>query len=152
MYWFRLSWPVSMYTVSSGLVGHDLRLQIPDVSPATVPGIFRGGCFNCCCRSTGGWLTRTSHYYARLHRESIEIHKHEHNFNKKEESKKLNKTWFPALKNRKTNKAICNQSDTAKCRTTTNQHPGRRTANKTPGQHRNSDPQTLKVAKQGQKV
>ena len=39
-------------------------------------------------------LAKTSHYYARLHRESIEIHKHENNFNKKEESLKLNKTLF----------------------------------------------------------
>ena len=31
-------------------------------------------------------LVKTSHYYARLHGESIEIHKHENNFNKKEES------------------------------------------------------------------
>ena len=38
------------------LLGRDLRLQIPDVSPATVAGIFRGGCFNCCFCSAGGWL------------------------------------------------------------------------------------------------
>ena len=31
--------------VSSGLVGHGLRLQIPEVSPVSVMGIFRGDCF-----------------------------------------------------------------------------------------------------------
>ena len=48
MYWLRLSRPASMCIVSSGLVGCGLRLRIPDVSPATVAGFFRGGCFNCC--------------------------------------------------------------------------------------------------------
>jgi hypothetical protein len=76
-------------------------------------------------------LAKTSHYYARLHRESIEIHKHENNFNKKEESLKLNKTWFPALRNRK----IGNQSGIAKGRISTNQSPGRTTANEKPGRH-----------------
>ena len=46
-------------------------------------------------------LAKTSHYYAKLRRKSIEIHKLENNFNKREESLKLNKTWFPALRNRK---------------------------------------------------
>ena len=46
-------------------------------------------------------LTKTSHYYGRLHRESIEIHKHENNFNKKERSLELNKIWFLAFKKRK---------------------------------------------------
>ena len=59
-------------------------------------------------------LIKTSHYYARLYRELIEIHKHD-NFNKEEESLKLNKTWFPALRNRK----IGNQSGIAKVRTST---------------------------------
>ena len=44
-------------------------------------------------------LDNTSNNYVRLHREAIEIHKHQQNFNKKEESVKLNKTWLPALKN-----------------------------------------------------
>ena len=44
-------------------------------------------------------LDNTSNHYVRLHREAIEIHKHQQNFNKKEESLKLNKTWLPALKN-----------------------------------------------------
>ena len=44
-------------------------------------------------------LDNTSNHYVRLHREAIEIHKHQKNFNKKEESLKLNKTWLPALKN-----------------------------------------------------
>ena len=43
-------------------------------------------------------LDNTSNHYVRLHREAIEIHKHQQNFNKKEESVKLNKTWLPALK------------------------------------------------------
>jgi hypothetical protein len=79
-------------------------------------------------------LAKTSHYYATLHRESIEIHKHENNFNKKEESLKLKKTWFPALRNRK----VGNQSDIAKGRISTNQSPGRTIANKTPGRHSRS--------------
>jgi hypothetical protein len=66
-------------------------------------------------------LAKTSHYYARLHREPIEIHKQENNFNKKEESLKLNKTWFPAFRNRK----IGNQSGIAEGRISTNQIPGR---------------------------
>jgi hypothetical protein len=37
-------------------------------------------------------ITITSHYYARLHWELIEIHKQENNFNKKEERLKLTKT------------------------------------------------------------
>ena len=49
-------------------------------------------------------------------------HKHENRFNKKEDQK-LNKTWFPALKNRKINKRTCNQTGIAKCRTTTNGSP-----------------------------
>ena len=44
-------------------------------------------------------LDNTSNHYVRLHREVTEIHKHQQNFNKKEESLKLNKTWLPALKN-----------------------------------------------------
>ena len=34
-------------------MGRDLRLQIPDVSPASVAGIFRCSCFSCCFRSVG---------------------------------------------------------------------------------------------------
>ena len=40
-----------------------------------------------------------------LQREAIEIHKHQHSFNKKEESLKLNKAWLPALEN-----TACNRS------------------------------------------
>jgi hypothetical protein len=36
MYRFRLSRPASMYMLSFGLVGRGLRLQIPDVLPASV--------------------------------------------------------------------------------------------------------------------
>ena len=51
-------------------------------------------------------LDNTSNHYVRLlHREAIEIHKHQQNFNKKEESLKLNKTWLPALKN-----TVCKRS------------------------------------------
>jgi hypothetical protein len=53
------------------------------------------------------------------------------NFNKKEGSLKQNKTWFPALKNRK----IGNQLGIAKGRISTNQSPDRTTANETPGRH-----------------
>ena len=73
----------------------------------------------------------SSHYYARLYIESIEIHKHENNFNKKEESLKLNKMWFLALRNRK----IGNQLGIAKGRISTNQSPGRKTANESLGRH-----------------
>ena len=44
-------------------------------------------------------LDNTSKHYVRLHREAIEIHKHQQSFNKNEESLKLNKAWLPALKN-----------------------------------------------------
>ncbi|XP_072845561.2 calmodulin-lysine N-methyltransferase isoform X3 [Pogona vitticeps] len=44
-------------------------------------------------------LDNTSNHYVRLHREAIEIHKHQQNFNQKEECLKLNKTWLAALKN-----------------------------------------------------
>lgn len=43
-------------------------------------------------------LSTTTHYYTRLHREAIEIHKHPNNFNKKEEGLRINKIWYPALK------------------------------------------------------
>ena len=33
-----------MYTISFGLLGSVIRLQIPDVSPASMVSIFRGGC------------------------------------------------------------------------------------------------------------
>ncbi|KAJ4425635.1 hypothetical protein ANN_27831 [Periplaneta americana] len=46
-------------------------------------------------------LSDTTHFYARLHREAIEIYKHKNNFNRKEEGLKVNKAWYPAL--RKTN-------------------------------------------------
>ncbi|KAJ4451055.1 hypothetical protein ANN_02492 [Periplaneta americana] len=46
-------------------------------------------------------LSDTPHFYARLHREAIEIYKHKNNFNRKEEGLKVNKAWYPAL--RKTN-------------------------------------------------
>jgi hypothetical protein len=84
-------------------------------------------------------LANTLHYYARLHRESIEIHKHQNNFNKKEESLKLNKTWFPAIRNRKITKETCMQSGVSNCRTSTNQSQGRATANETPGRYRIND-------------
>ena len=38
-------------------------------------------------------LGNTSNHYVRLHREAIEIYKHQQSFNKKEESLKLNKSW-----------------------------------------------------------
>ena len=69
-------------------------------------------------------LARTSHCYARLHRELIEIHEHKNNFNKKEESLIFNKTWFPALRNRKINKGTCNQLGIAKCRMPIRTHGG----------------------------
>ena len=56
MCWLRLSRLASMYTVPSGLVGRGLRLRVPDVSPASVAGIFRGGCLSCRFWSDKGWL------------------------------------------------------------------------------------------------
>lgn len=47
-------------------------------------------------------LDTTKHYYPRLHREAIEIHKHVKNFNRKEEGLKLNKIWIPLLKQTQT--------------------------------------------------
>lgn len=46
-------------------------------------------------------LCTTTAYYPRLYREAIEIHKHPTNFNKSEESLKINRTWVPVLKNTK---------------------------------------------------
>ena len=45
-----------MYMVFFGLVGRGLRLWVPDVSPASVAGIFKGGCFNYRFWSDEGWL------------------------------------------------------------------------------------------------
>ena len=56
MYWLSLSRPASIYMVSSGLVGRDFRLRVPDVSPAYVAGLFKGDCFNCSFWSAGGLL------------------------------------------------------------------------------------------------
>ena len=42
-------------------------------------------------------LATTSGYNARLQREAIEIFKHPNNFNRKEEIRKINKTWIPVL-------------------------------------------------------
>ena len=47
------------------------------------------------------FLSKTPHYFPRIHREAIEIFKHTNNFNKKEESLKVNKIWLPALQNLK---------------------------------------------------
>ncbi|XP_054839276.1 uncharacterized protein LOC129332292 [Eublepharis macularius] len=44
-------------------------------------------------------LDNTSNYFVRLHREAIEIHKHKQNFNRKEETLRMNRAWFPVLKN-----------------------------------------------------
>ena len=53
---YRCKTIIKLYTKSSGLAGRVLRLDIPDVFPATVAGIFRGGCFSCCLWGDGGWL------------------------------------------------------------------------------------------------
>jgi hypothetical protein len=42
-------------------------------------------------------LSNTQHYLTCLHREAIEIHKHKNCFNKKEESLRVKKSWYPAL-------------------------------------------------------
>jgi hypothetical protein len=42
-------------------------------------------------------IARESKYYPRIYREAIEIHKHSDNFNKKDETLNLSKTWIPAL-------------------------------------------------------
>ncbi|VEN43722.1 unnamed protein product [Callosobruchus maculatus] len=47
-------------------------------------------------------LAATSSYHARLQRETIEIQKHHNNFNGKEETQKVNRTWIPILKDLKT--------------------------------------------------
>ena len=47
-------------------------------------------------------LSTTVHYHTRLQREAIEIFKHHNNFNRKEETRKINKVWIPILKKTKT--------------------------------------------------
>ena len=44
-------------------------------------------------------LDNTNNHYVRLHREAIEIHKHQHSFTQKEGGLKMNKAWLPALEN-----------------------------------------------------
>ena len=44
-------------------------------------------------------LATTTHYYSRLNREAIE-YKHSNNFNKKEETLRLNRIWIPTLKHK----------------------------------------------------
>ncbi|XP_062834725.1 A-kinase anchoring protein 7 isoform X3 [Anolis carolinensis] len=46
-------------------------------------------------------LDHSNNYHVRLHREAIEIHKHVDNFNRKEETMKMNKIWLPVLQNSK---------------------------------------------------
>ncbi|XP_048523240.1 uncharacterized protein LOC125504793 [Dendroctonus ponderosae] len=46
-------------------------------------------------------LATTTGYHPRLIREAIEIHKHDDNFNRKEQTMALNRIWFPALTNSK---------------------------------------------------
>ena len=41
-------------------------------------------------------LARPSHYYARLHREAIEIFKHSNNINRRGESLKVDRVWHSA--------------------------------------------------------
>ncbi|XP_069683123.1 uncharacterized protein [Periplaneta americana] len=54
-------------------------------------------------------LSTTTHFFPRLHREAIEIHKHNNNFNRKEEGVKLNKCWYPVLN--RTDKKPLQQKD-----------------------------------------
>ncbi|KAJ4426382.1 hypothetical protein ANN_27196 [Periplaneta americana] len=42
-------------------------------------------------------LSTTTHFFSHLHREAIEIYKHDNNFNRKEEGVKVNKCWYPVL-------------------------------------------------------
>ena len=46
-------------------------------------------------------LSTTVSYYPRLQREAIEILKHTNSFNRKEESERVDKAWFPELKSLK---------------------------------------------------
>ncbi|KAJ4450047.1 hypothetical protein ANN_01454 [Periplaneta americana] len=54
-------------------------------------------------------LSMTTHFFPRLHREAIEIYKHNNNFNRKEEGVKLNKWWYPVLN--RTDKKPLQQKD-----------------------------------------
>ena len=47
-------------------------------------------------------LSSSLHYTTRLHREAIEIYKHGLNINRKEETLRLNKAWYPALQKSRT--------------------------------------------------
>jgi hypothetical protein len=62
-------------------------------------------------------LSTNTPYYARLHRESIEIHKHKNNFNK-DDSYRLNKTWYPVLRD----KIIQSTHDTSHAHERATQH------------------------------
>ena len=46
-------------------------------------------------------LSTTVSYYPRLQREAIEILKYTNSFNRKEESERVDKAWFPVLKSLK---------------------------------------------------
>ncbi|KAJ4448092.1 hypothetical protein ANN_10104 [Periplaneta americana] len=54
-------------------------------------------------------LSTTTHFFPRLHREAIEIYKHDNNFNRKEKGVKLNKCWYPVLN--RTDKKPLQQKD-----------------------------------------
>ena len=43
-------------------------------------------------------LSSSLHFMTRLHREAIEIFKHGLNINRKEETLRVNKAWYPALR------------------------------------------------------
>ena len=44
-------------------------------------------------------LWKTSHYYKKIHRETLDIFKHQNYSNHKEKSLKVNKLWLAAVKN-----------------------------------------------------
>ncbi|KAJ7345188.1 hypothetical protein JRQ81_001138, partial [Phrynocephalus forsythii] len=55
-------------------------------------------------------LDNTNNHYVKLYREAIEIHKHKHSSNKKEESLKINKAWLPVLKAAECKRSTLNHS------------------------------------------
>lgn len=57
-------------------------------------------------------LSTALHYYPRLQREAIEIFKHPNNFNKKEETQRVNRIWIPVLKKTKRKHSMTSSNNT----------------------------------------
>uniref|UniRef100_H9G6B1 Phenylethanolamine N-methyltransferase n=1 Tax=Anolis carolinensis TaxID=28377 RepID=H9G6B1_ANOCA len=69
-------------------------------------------------------LDHSNNYHVRRHREAIEIHKHVDNFNRKEETTKMNKIWLSVLKNSKIKIVDGNQHSEGRAQLMTNKGYG----------------------------